>query len=531
MINTSRLVRAFAFSVSLGALPAGLASFGIAGVGVAHLGAADATTECTVAAVQAKAAPGTTVTAAAIVEADGKLPKYCRVDGHVATPGNEVNFRLGLPASWNGKFFFVGVGGTGGTIGSLNAGLERGYASASTDTGHDAKDPTWGSNRAKEIDYGHRGTHATAVAAKALTASYFNRAPAHAYFNGCSNGGRQALMEVQRYPGDFDGIIAGDPATGTPMQVGRALVFQHLLASEENYLPIAKLELLSKATLAACDATDGLKDGLITDPRLCNFKPQTLACKGGDGPDCLTGGQLESINRIYSGLKLPNGEIYTTGFPFGHEGGPTGWQAWTIGKVPPTRQADGSLAFGETMPSGFNLSEQNMRFLALDNDDPTFQWKALRFPQDLPRLKTMSDILSPLDTDLKPYKSGGGKIIFYHGWADPAISAYGTVNYFEKMTKEVGGPAQADAFARLYLVPGMHHCSGGPGPNTFDMVTALENWVERGEAPSRIIATHATNDKVDRTRPLCPYPQMARYSGSGSIDDAANFRCEAPAAR
>src|SRR6185295_19095699 len=193
-------------------------------------------TECTVAAVQAKAPKGTTITAASVVEATATVPQYCRVDGHVAVPGNEVNFRLGLPTSWNGKYYFSGVGGLGGSIGNLNAGLTRGYASASTDTGHQSSDPNWGASRAKEIDYGHRGTHVTAVAGKELTAAFFGKTPAHAYFNGCSNGGRQALMEVQRYPTDFDGIIAGDPATGTPMQLGRVLVYQHMLASQDNYL-------------------------------------------------------------------------------------------------------------------------------------------------------------------------------------------------------------------------------------------------------------------------------------------------------
>lgn len=529
MINTGRLVAACTVSLLLAGLQAQVSTQSASGAGApAH---AVTATACTVAAVQAKAPKDTTITGVTLVPASGTLPQYCQVDGHVAVPGNEVNFRLGLPAAWNGKFYFSGVGGTGGTIGSLNAGLERGYAAASTDTGHLASDTSWGSNRAKEIDYGHRGTHVTAVAAKALTASFFDRAPAHAYFNGCSNGGRQALMEVQRYPQDFDGIIAGDPATGTPMQVGRALVFQHMLASPDNYLPSEKVELLSRATLAACDATDGLKDGLISDPRLCTFKPETLKCAGADAPDCLTGGQVETVRRIYSPLKLANGETYTSGFPVGHEGTPSGWQGWIVGRVPPTRQSDGTLAFGSTMPSGFNLSEQNMRFLALDNDDPSFQWRVLKFPQDLPRLQTMAEILSPTDPDLKPYKNRGGKIIMYHGWADPAISAYGTLDYYEKMTRLVGGQAQADAFARLYFVPGMHHCSGGPGPNTFDMLPVLEDWVERGVAPGPVVASHLTDGKVNRTRPLCPHPQVARYSGSGSIDEAKSFTCEAPTAR
>jgi feruloyl esterase len=486
---------------------------------------------CTVAAVQTIAPAGTTITGAAIVPASGNLPEHCRVDGHAASPGNEVNFRLALPANWNGKFVFFGVGGLGGTIGSLNAGLARGYASASTDTGHLATDPDWGANRAKEIDYGHRGTHVTTVAAKALTASYFRTAPRFSYFEGCSNGGRQAMMEVQRYPDDFDGIIAGDPATGTNMQVGRAIISQHLLASAENYLTSEKVELLSSATLNACDASDGLRDGLISEPRKCAFTPETLQCSGADRPDCLTAGQVETARRIYTGLTLPNGEVYAAGFPVGHEGGTTGWQAWITGRTAAEQEETGTLRFRSNAPSGFELSEQNMRFLALDHDDPAFSWRTIRFPQDLPRLKTMTEILSPLDPDLKPFKAHGGKLIVYHGLSDPAISAYGTIAYFEKMSAAVGGTSEADSFARLYLVPGMHHCAGGPGPNSFDMLTQLETWVEKGVGPTAVIASHtaatpAAPARVDRTRPLCPYPQVARYIGSGSIDEAENFRCE-----
>ena len=498
----------------------------------AHLAAQDegvaATLECSVPALQRKAPAGTTITGAKVVDATGTQPSFCQVDGHVAVPGNEVNIRVGLPHRWNGKFYFSGVGGLGGQMGVLTAGLARGYASASTDTGHLASDPTWGSNRAKELDYGHRGTHVTAVAGKELTAAFYGRPAQHAYFNGCSNGGRQALMEVQRYPSDFDGIIAGDPATGTPMQAGRALVFQKLLASNESYLPIEKIEMLSKATLAACDATDGLKDGLITDPQKCAFKPDSLKCTGADGPSCLTAPQLDVVKQIYGGARLADGTVYAYGFPFGHEGGASGWRAWTTGTVPPTRQADGTLNFAANPPSGFALSEQNFRFLMLDDDDPAFNWRLFRLDRDLPRLKIMTDILSPLDPDLRPFKARGGKLLMYHGWSDPAISAYGTVDYYEKVGRVVGGQKELESFARLYLVPGMHHCSGGPGPNEFDMLTVLENWVERNVAPAPVVATHKTNGTVDRTRPLCPHPQVARYSGTGSVDDAAHFRCEAP---
>jgi feruloyl esterase len=486
---------------------------------------------CTVIALQHKAPRGTTVTAATIVEAKDSQPRHCQVDGRVAVPGNEVNFRIGLPENWNGKFYFGGVGGLAGRLGSIAPGLERGYASATTDTGHDANDPTWGANRAKEVDYGHRGTHVTAVAGKELTAAFYGQAPRHAYFNGCSNGGRQAFMEVQRYPADFDGVIAGHPAIGTPQQAGRAIVFQKLLASAESLLTAEKVEMLAAATLSACDLSDGLEDGLVGDPRRCTFTPESLRCKGADAPTCLTAPQIEVVKQVYDGAKLASGEIYAYGFPAGHEGGTTGWRQWITGNTPPTRQSDGTYLFTSNLPTGFNLSEQNFRFLSTDDDDPSFTWRSFRLDRDLPRLKVMTDILSPLDPDLRPFKARGGKLLIYHGWADPAISAYGSIDYYEKVGKVVGGPRELESFARLYLAPGMHHCAGGPGPNEFDALSVLEQWVERGTAPAAIVATHRRDGTVTRTRPLCPYPQVARYTGAGSIDDAASFRCEAPPAR
>lgn len=488
-------------------------------------------TPCTVAALQSKAPKGTSITSASVIEAKDRQPRHCQVDGRVAVPGNEVNVRVALPDAWNGKFYFAGVGGLAGRLGALAPGLERGYAAATTDTGHDANDPNWGANRAKEIDYGHRGTHVTAVAGKALTSAFYGRAPRHAYFNGCSNGGRQAFMEVQRYPTDFDGVIAGHPAIGTPQQAGRALVFQKLLASSESLLSSEKVEMLAAATLAACDATDGLSDGLVSDPRLCTFKPESLKCTGPDAPTCLTESQIDVVKQVYGGVTLPNGQVYAYGFPLGHEGGTTGWRAWITGQTPPTKQPDGTYLFTSQLPTGFNLSEQNLRYLATEDDDPSVNWRTFRIDRDLPRLKTMTEILSPLDPDLRPFKKNGGKLLIYHGWADPAISAYGSIDYYDKVKTIVGGTKALESFARLYLAPGMHHCSGGPGPNEFDMLTVLENWIEKGAAPGPVVATHKTEGNVDRTRPLCPHPQVARYSGSGSLDDAANFTCAVPSSR
>ena len=489
-----------------------------AGIVAAVSGVNAQATSCTVAAIQAKAPKGTTITGAEMVAAAGEVPAHCRVDGHTTSVDNEVNFRVGLPEAWNGKFLFLGVGGLGGSIANLSSGLTRGYATASTDTGHVSSDQTWASNRAKEIDYGHRGTHVTAVSSKAVASAFYGKAPQHAYFNGCSNGGRQAMMEVQRYPEDFDGIIAGHPATGTPMQVGRAIVYQHMLASADNLLNDAAIEALSTATLAACDDKDGLRDGLITDPRACTFNVDSLTS--------LTAGQRETIKKIYGGVKTKDGKVYAHGFPVGHEGGTTGWRAWISGANPPVTQPDGTLVYGpERRPGGFGLMDPNFRTLALDRDDPGYTWKDVTIDRDLPRFKTMTEILTPANTDLRPYKKRGGKLLMYHGWADPGISATGTVDYYEDMVKKVGGQKDADTFARLYMIPGMHHCSGGVGTGTFDMLTVLEQWVEKGVAPAAVPASRVVDQKTVRTRPLCPHPLVARYTGSGSIDDAASFTC------
>ena len=481
---------------------------------------------CEVPAIQAKAAAGTSITAARVEEASGTRRRYCHVEGHAASEGNTVNFRLGLPDAWNGKFVFLGVGGLGGTLPNVEPGVARGYATASTDTGHLSSDPTWASNRAKEIDYGHRGTHVTTVAGKALTAAFYGKPPQYAYFNGCSNGGRQALMAVQRYPDDFDGVIGGDPATGTPMQVGRAVVYQHMLGAADRYLSAEAIELVSSATLAACDRTDGLEDGLVSDPRQCRFDPATLACTRPGATGCLTPGQVETVQQVYAGVRTPGGGILAHGFPPGHEGGASGWRQWISGQVPPVAQADGSLRYdGRSLPAGYGLMDFNFRFLSLEVDDPSYGWRAFDAARDLPRMKTMTEILSPTDPDLGPFRRSGGKLLLYHGWADPGISALGTLDYYEQVVRTAGGQRDADAFVRAYFIPGMHHCSGGPGPNQFDMLPVLEDWVERGVPPGAVVASRVVDGQVVRTRPLCPHPQVARYNGQGSIDEAASFTC------
>jgi feruloyl esterase len=494
---------------------------------------AASTAECSVAGLQQKAPPDTTITAAVAVPAEGKTPEYCRVDGHVATPGNTVNFRLGLPAAWNGKFLFEGVGGFGGSIAQLTNGLDKGYASASTDTGHQgaATDASWAlNNPAKRIDFAYRGTHVTAVAARALSQAYYGSAPRRAYFDGCSNGGRQALMEAQRYPEDFDGIIAGDPSFGTMGQIRRTLVYQKLLSSG-HFLSAAKISTLAKAVLESCDAQDGLKDGLIGDPRLCTFRPETLKCTGADGPNCLTSAEIDTVNAIHGDLKGPGGRILTR-FPYGHEDGATGWQAWVTGASDPQPRADQSLALTGRMPAGFSFQDGYLKYLAFEGADGAFDWRTFDLDRDGPKLQPFMDVFSPTSSDLSKLRARSGKLILYHGWADPALSALATIAYYDDVVKKAGGRTQSDRFVELFMAPGMHHCQGtGPGPNRFDMITALDEWVDKGMAPTSVVASHATNGVVDRTRPLCPYPQVAKYLGRGSVDAAENFVCAPPESR
>ncbi|HKF67895.1 MAG TPA: tannase/feruloyl esterase family alpha/beta hydrolase, partial [Vicinamibacterales bacterium] len=408
-------------------------------------------------------------------------------------------------------------------------GLEKGYASASTDTGHQgtATDASWAlNNPAKRIDFAYRGTHVTAATAKALSQAYYGSAPRRAYFNGCSNGGRQALMEAQRYPEDFDGIIAGDPSFGTMGQIRRTLVYQKLL-SAGHFLSAAKISTLAKAVLDSCDAQDGLADGLITDPRLCTFRPESLKCAGADAPNCLTSGELETVNAIHGDLKGPGGRMLVR-FPLGHEDGATGWQAWVTGASDPQPRADNSLALTGRSPAGYSFQDGYLKYLAFEGADGTFDWRTFDLDRDGPKVQPFMDVFSPTSPDLSKLRSRGGKLILYHGWADPALSALVTIAYYDDVVKKAGGRQQSDRFVELFMAPGMHHCQGtGPGPNRFDMVTALDEWVDKGTAPTRVVATHATNGVIDRTRPLCPYPQVAKYTGRGSVDAAENFQCVA----
>jgi hypothetical protein len=484
---------------------------------------------------------GTTITTAELVpagnfkSADGPaqqdLPAFCRVGGVIKpTPDSDIRFEVWMPASgWNRRFLGIGNPGFGGAISynELGAAVSRGYAAASTDTGHRAGvlDAGWALNHPeKVIDFGYRAIHETTQAAKAILAALFGAGPAHSYFNGCSNAGRQALMEAQRYPEDYDGIAAGAAANNwTRLLTMGAADLKALHGNAAAYIPAAKLPAIDAAALAACDAKDGLKDGIIANPSECNFDPAALLCKASETDQCLTGAQVAALKALYGGLRDRAGAVLFPGYSPGGEAGPGGWAAWITGGAPGT----------SLMSMYVNQFFRNMVY-----DDPTWDYKVASVDQMMKLADQRQAVhLNATDPDLKRFRERGGKLILYHGWSDPAVPPLNTISYYEAVMATTG-LKQGALFLRLYMVPGMQHCGGGSGPNMFgqsgvpqsdakhDIGAALERWTENGVAPDEIIATNsnAPGGKT-LTRPLCPYPHVAKYKGSGGIDDAANFTC------
>jgi feruloyl esterase len=453
----------------------------------------------------------TTITSASLIPAGVRLPEYCRVQGHVDT---EIGFEVRLPTGWNGKFYFQGNGGFAGNIPVAGPGLVRGYAVAATDTGHQgalpgpAGDASWAlNNPERQVNFAYRAVHVVTGAAKQIVQAFYGHLPERSYFEGCSTGGRQGLMEAQRYPTDFNGIIAGAPAldqTGAVMAENWNAQALHVAP-----IPMDKVSLIASAVLEECDARDGLRDGLISDPRRCRFDPGRLQCPAADAPDCLTPEQVRAVRMIYSGPVNSEGERVYPGFPQGHEDGADGWPLWITGN-------------GFVPPRAFSFQDQFLRFFIFD---PTFDWLTFNFDTDPARLAPTAEFLNATDPDLSVLKANGGKLIMWQGWSDPNLTPFRLVPYFLATAFGDGDDEDRARFLRLFMAPGVHHCGGGRGPNTFDLLTALENWVEGGVAPDRIIASHSTGGVVDRTRPLCPYPLEARYVGTGSIDDAVNFVC------
>ncbi len=436
------------------------------------------------------------------------VPESCRVVGRIHP---QITFEVWMPTTtWNGKFQAVGGGGFAGVIvyTAIATALNRGYATASTDTGHAGGTGVWALNRPDLItDFAYRGIHEMTLKAKTLVRSFYGNGPRQSYFVGCSTGGRQGLIEAQRFPADYDGIVVGAPANyWTHLMVGTLGTGAVTLKDPATALPRATYPLINDAALAACDAADGAKDGLFEDPRHCSFDPAVLQCKGAETEACLTAPQVESARKVYSSVKNPRtGDELFPGLAIGTD--------------------FAALAGG---PAPFFIPGDFMKYFLFN--DPAWDWRTFDFDKDVAALDAKYGALfNATDPNLSAFKGRGGKIVMYHGWSDQLIPAQSSVNYLTAVTKTMG-QKEADQFLRLFMAPGMAHCAGGPGPNTFDALGALEQWVEKGVAPASIVASHTNAaGAVDRTRPLCAYPQVAVYKGSGSLDEAASFVCQSPA--
>lgn len=465
-----------------------------------------------------------------------EAPAFCRVLATLRpTADSDIKVEVWMPLhGWNGKFRGMGNGGFAGYIAypGLAAAVRQGYAAASTDTGHSTQGADWALGHSEKIvDYGYRAVHEMTVDAKAIMKAFYGDDAKRSYFASCSNGGRQALMEAQRFPDDYDGIIAGAPANNwVPMLTGGLKFLQ--VTDGPGYIPPAKIPAISKAVLAACDAQYGVTDGVLNDPRECHFDPSALLCKGAGADSCLTTPQIDSLKIIYAGAHDASGKLIFPGMLPGAEEGRGGWSTWITG----SEQGKSAGAFFVT---GYFAN------MVYSNADWDYKTANIDDALKLAFEKTGKS-LDATDPDLKPFLSHG-KLVLYHGWNDPGISPLNTVNYYNSVVATVGSQT-TDQSLRLYMVPGMQHCGGGPGATAFgqdeaaprsdaqhDIFAALVDWVEDGQAPSTIIATkYRENDhgkkadpKVEMTRPLCVYPQEAKYNGSGDKDLAASFSCAA----
>jgi hypothetical protein len=468
---------------------------------------------------------------AQVVAATPDAPRHCRVSGVIAP---EIAFEVNMPDRWNDRFYMIGNGGLAGEAlddpgrtSQRSAALASGFVMAQTNTGHDARKEPSGSfilnNPQKAIDYAYRAVHVTADTAKRIAKAYYGKPVSHAYWNSCSNGGRQGLLEAQRYPGDFDGIVANAPWVD---QTGFTLgAIWNQKALTQAPVPLAKLNLVAERVMATCDEVDGLKDGLIDDPRKCTFDParDVPACRdGGDAPNCLTPGQAATLRKIYGGPTTSSGRALFPGYMVGSEAivpGPNGAAAsgWTNMIV---------AAQPNAKPADFTLAEGVLRYLVLEPPQPQYDTLTLDFDRDTALVERWSKLADATDADLSKFRRGGGKLIMTYGWADQILQPLMGVRYYDAVVAKNG--SKTPDFARLFMVPGMTHCGGGVGPDRNDAVTAVIDWVEKNKAPAALIASKVSNGTVVRTRPLCPYPQVARYSGHGSIDEAANFTCVAP---
>ena len=464
------------------------------------------------------------------------LPAFCRVVVKASpSADSDVRIEVWLPAAnWNLKFQAHGNGGFAGDLDyvHLASSILSGYATANTNTGHSASpiDASWALGHPEKVaDFGYRAVHVMTVMAKEVIRAFYSSGPVTSYFLGCSNGGRQALMEAQRFPDDYNGILAGAPANYWSHLVSSGLWdMQATTNQDSSYIPAAKIPAIARAVNLACDAQDGVADGVLNDPRKCNFKPEAMLCRNGDANDCLTGPQIAALEKIYAGPHDANGGKIFPGFLPGAEEGQGGWPGWIIGQEK-----------GKGLIAAFTYGY----FANMVYEKPDWSFNKADFNESVKLAdEKTAKILNATDSNLTPFKTHGGKLIVYHGWNDPAISALNSIDYFESVRAKLG-PADTDSFLRLYMLPGVQHCGGGPGADSFgapgspgprdpqhNVQSALELWVEKGTAPSSLTATKNASEMdpskgAKFTRLLCPYPQSAKYKGSGDPDEAASFAC------
>lgn len=466
-----------------------------------------------------------------------KLPAFCRVVAEAKpTAESDIKIEVWMPLEgWNGKLQGLGNGGFAGLIDyfELGAAISKGFTAVATDAGHTGSpiDATWAlGHPEKVIDFGHRGIHEMTRVSKLAAEHFYGSGPKKSYFAGCSDGGREALMEAQRYPADYDGILAGAPANYWTGLLSTAVVdTQALTLDQTSFIPKTKIPAIAAAVNTACDELDGVRDGILNDPRQCRFDPASIQCKEAEDSDkCLNPSQVTALKKIYAGLIDSHGRAIFPGYLPGSEEGGGGWGAWITGPAP--RMS--AMAF-------FGIGYfSNMVYEKADWDYKTFTVDA---GMQAAKEKTAS-ALDAVDPNLGAFRARGGKLILYHGWDDPAIPATNTVNYFQEVVAKMGQP-NTNSFVRLYMVPGMQHCGGGPGADTFGQSgswaaddpqhnarVALEEWVEKGKAPATMIATKNADGNAQgpatMTRPLCPYPRAAKYKGSGDTNRSENFTCE-----
>jgi len=472
------------------------------------------------------------IDSATLVPATAKLPEHCDVRGTI-WPENQ--FALKLPAAWNKRLYMVGNGGTAGVISfaAVDNGVRLGYAAVSTNTGHDAaKEPLATFARRgpdnpnadrKALDFGYLAVHETAVLAKKIIQAYYGEAARYSYWVGCSTGGRQGFSEAQRYPDDFDGLVIGAPAISI---TGLNMRMMWNAQAGRGRIPAEKLPLLASAVYKKCDKLDGLEDGLIDDPRQCKIDPahDLPACpESEDGASCFSATQIEALTKIYGGAKNSAGKQLFPGQIPGAEISALSGAARTL-----KSGWEGYIVGADELP--LPRAESSLKFMLLDpSPAPEWNYKSFNFDTDPAKIPANAHKINATNPDLSALKRRGGKIIHYHGWADTAVIPQLSTQYYESVVEKIGGKETRE-FYKLYMVPGMFHCSGGVGCSTVDWFSPLVDWVEKGAAPQTLIGKRVEGGETKRTRPICPYPEVARFKGAGSIDDAANFSCVAPRA-